>query len=481
MREPDTASVIDIDRVGTHSGTASDPDTYWSSSLTIWFRRLPSKTLVVVAILAVALVKQLVLAVAYPAFQGHDEVAHLGYLATIANDGRLPTLSDRLPPALDEFSRFTLDWPALYTANHPPLYYLVSLPAYALAGGSYESQLYAVRLVAVPLFLVTIWLTYLIARAVFPSNDIVVLGAPAIVAFQPQLGFEGAIVNNDMLAIMFGTLLLYLCVRAIREGLSLRLALAIGLICGLGLLTKATLLAVLPIVAGVAVWCRWPRPFARTADRAWWRGTLVRALAVIGPTVALSLPWYLYLRRTYGDFTAFGATQELQGDWNRPAGTFTDLLLSSSFHEERIHETWGYFGWRLIPLGSGDLAVIYTVMALAGLGILVGLFRWLRTGDVRGWSADGTYRQSQMASVVTLAAASVLMYGAMVYFGTMFLLTQARYFFPVLPATIVLATAGLGSLIPSHWQGPATVVLVAGAGLFQTLILMKLVLPYAYL
>ena len=59
--------------------------------------------------------------------------------------------------------------------------------------------------------------------------------------------------------------------------------------------------------------------------------------------------------------------------------------------------------------------------------------------------------------------------------------TQARYFFPILPAAIVLAIAGLGSLIPARWQLPATVVLVAGAGLFQTLILMKLVLPYAYL
>lgn len=446
-------------------------------------RQLRSKTRwtpIVLALMAVAFVKQIVLVLAYPPFQGHDEVAHLGYLRTLANDGRLPTFSDRLPEALEPYSRFTLDWPALYTANHPPLYYVTSLPAYWLAGDRYEAQLYAVRLMAVPLFLIAIWLTYLIARLLFPSNDLVAIGAPAVVAFQPQLGFEGAIVNNDMLAIVLGTLLLYLCLRAIREGLTLRLALVVGLVCGLGLLTKATLLALLPIVACVAVWCRWPRPFVSIRDAGWWRGTLTRAVAIIGPTVALALPWYLYVRRTYGDFTAFKATQELQGDWNHPAGTFTELLFSGSFHKERIHETWGYFGWRLIPLGSAELAIVYVAMALGVLGVAVGLARWLLAGHARHLLADGTAQQSQAVGVVTLAAASVLMYGAMVYFGTMFLLTQARYFFPILPAAIVLASAGLGSLVPAQWQRPATVALVAGAGLFQTLILVKLVLPYAY-
>ena len=115
--------------------------------------------------MAVALVKQLVLVVAYPPFQGHDEVAHLGYLGTLANDGRLPTFSDTLPAALETYSQFTLDWPALYTANHPPLYYVTSLPAYWLAGDSYEAQLYAVRLMAVPLFLLTIWLRLALRRS----------------------------------------------------------------------------------------------------------------------------------------------------------------------------------------------------------------------------------------------------------------------------------------------------------------------------
>ena len=187
------------------------------------------------------------------------------------------------------------------------------------------------------------------------------------------------------------------------------------------------------------------------------------------------------LTRTYGDFTAFKATQELQSDWNHSAGSFIGLLFSGLFHEQRIHETWGYYGWRLIPLGSAELAVVYVAMALSVVGVVVGLTRWLHAGHARQLLAAGTFQQSQAVGVLTLAAASIVMYGAMIYFGTMFLLTQSRYFFPILPVGIVLATAGLGSLVPSRWQHPATIALVAGTMLFQTLILVKLVLPYAYL
>lgn len=441
---------------------------------------LLSKTSIVLALIALAFIKQIVLVAVYPAFQGHDEVAHLGYLATIANEHRLPTFDDTLPSALEGYSRFTLDWPALYTANHPPLYYLVAWPAYAISGSDYLSQLYSVRLVSVPLFLLTIWLTYLIARMVFPANDLVIIGATAVVAFQPQLGFEGAIINNDMLAIMLGTLILYLSVRAVFAGLTIRSALAIGVVCGLGLLTKATLMALLPIVAAICLWSRWPRPWSQVRQREWITGTLARAVLIIGPTIALAAPWYIYLRQTYGDFTAFEATQKLQGDWNHPAGTFTDLLFSRSFHEERVHETWGYFGWRLIPLETSQLAVVYIMMLLSGIGLLVGAYRWLTHIRADGWPARATYQGRQVVAVASLAGASVVMYGAMVYFGTMFLLTQARYFFPILPAAIILAVAGLSALIPHAWHRLATIALVAGAGLFQTLILMKLVLPYAF-
>jgi 4-amino-4-deoxy-L-arabinose transferase-like glycosyltransferase len=429
------------------------------------------------ALLLVTAVKQLALALAYPPFQGHDEVAHLGYERVLADAHRLPTFSDRLPASLEPYSRYTLDWPALYSANHPPLYYVLAWPFYRLAGANELAQLYAMRLLAVPLFLLTVWCAWQLATTLFPGDVFLALTVPAAIAFQPQLSFEGAIVNNDVLASACGALLLWLAARALRRGLSVRLALALGVTLGLGLLSKATLTVFLPLVGGVAAWVCWPRPWRslRTAD--WWRATMPRAAALVGPSVLLPLPWYLHLKHTYGDFTAFHATQELQRNWNHPAGTFTGLLTSGSFHLERLRETWGDFGWKLLPLDTWELRAVYLGTALCGVGMLVGLgtalWQWRATRRLPGaaW---------QPAGVVFLLAAWVLLYGAMLYFGTMFLLTQARYVFPVAPAAALLAMLGLRALTPRRWRAPGAALVIGCLAAFQFLLLTNLVLPYAF-
>jgi 4-amino-4-deoxy-L-arabinose transferase-like glycosyltransferase len=430
-------------------------------------------TAIMLALLLMTFVKQLVHVVVYPPFQGHDEVSHLGYLRVLAEEGRLPHLWDQLPAALEPYSRYTLDWPALYTANHPPLYYVLALPFYWLAGSDYESQLYAVRLAAIPFFLLTIWLVYRTAALLLPGDRFLALTAPAVVAMQPQLSFEGAIVNNDMLSIFFGTLILYWCIRILRHGLSIGLAAALGVSCGLGLLSKATLTALLPVVAGVALWMTWPRPVTRFRDARWWREATPKALALAIPTVLIPLPWYLFLNRTYGDFTAFEATQDLQRNWNRSAGTFTELLFSGDFHTERLRETWGFYGWKLLPLTDGEQAAIVLGLLVCIAGIVVGLLRFAARN--RHQLAD----RALVAGIVVLAAACVVMYAATIYFGTMFLLTQARYFFPVLPAAIVLAMLGVRAMTPSRWRMPAAAVVIAIVTGFQVLLMTRLVLPYA--
>jgi 4-amino-4-deoxy-L-arabinose transferase-like glycosyltransferase len=434
-----------------------------------------------VAILIAAAVNQLLLLVMYPPFQGHDEVSHLAYLATIADEGRLPTFADTLPPELEPYSPFTLDWPALYTANHPPLYYIVALPAFLLAPADYHAQLYAVRLVSVPLFLLTIWLAARLATLVLPGDRFLACCVPAVVAFQPQLSFEGAIVNNDMLAICLGTLSLLLLLGAIRQGLSMRRALLLGVVLGLGLLSKATLTALLPVAGLVAVWCCWPRPWRQLTTRAWWQATLGRALLLLTPVILLALPWYLFLHRTYGDVTAFDATQELQRHWNRPAGTLGELTFSQSFHTDRIHETWGYYGWKLLPLTRDELWFVYSGMLIAAVGLLFGGVRFILHADWRDVATGASPMARSVAAVAVLAIACITMYAATIYFGTMFLLTQARYYFPILPAAIVVALLGFRALTPRHLRHIVAASIVATAAGFQIMLLTRLVFPYAVL
>ena len=80
-----------------------------------------------------------------------------------------------------------------------------------------------------------------------------------------------------------------------------------------------------------------------------WRGLLVRGVVIGIPAVLLSAPWYLFLYRTYGDFSGLDRVEELQY-WNSPMGSFFELLADPEFIMNRFRETWGEFGWRQIHL-----------------------------------------------------------------------------------------------------------------------------------
>ena len=436
---------------------------------------------IIAALLVFTLVKQLILVAAYPPFQGHDEVGHYGYLWTMEHFRRLPTLNDNMPVLLGNYDSYTLDWPAVYTANHPPGYYLLIYPIMKLAGTDAPAdllpRLYALRLASILPFLLTIWLTYLLATTLFPRDTFLALTAPAAVAFGPQLSFEGAIINNDMLSICFGALLLYLCAAALRYRLSVRRAFGLGVALGIGLLVKATLTIFLPLAALVAIWCYWPRPWGQLRTMAYWRGTFAAALALTIPALAIPAPWYAFLKRTYGDFSAFKAIQELQQYWNVPAGTFWELLRSKEFHLERIREYFGYFGWQLIPLTEWQERLVYGYLILCGAGLVVGIVRLAWRWRAEGWRPD----RVQVAGVALLVLANLVMYGAMIYFGTMFLLTQARYIFPVAAATWLLAMLGLRALLPERLLAPGGGADDRGVAAFNLVLLLGSVLPYAFL
>jgi 4-amino-4-deoxy-L-arabinose transferase-like glycosyltransferase len=472
MPEPATAETGTHERVSTDRRSRSAPETLALARASVSGNASQATTWIIVTLLAVTLVKQLVLVVSYPPFEGHDEVAHYGYVATLDRERRLPTLADNLPPETGPYSRFTLDWPALYTANHPPLYYLLAWPFYRLAGPDVEARLYAMRLLSVPLFLLVIWLTWRLALLLFPSDPFLALTAPALVAFQPQLSFEGAIVNNDMLSIVFGAALIYLLAEALRRGLTTERALLIGAVTGVGLLAKATVTVFIPLAVAVAIWSAY-RSRGAPALSGWLPDAVRGSFLICVPALLISLPWYIFVYVTYGDLTVFRSLDLLQSSWGTPAASLFDLLLSPHFQAERFHEGWGYFGWRLLPLGPSELAFVWiaSVVAVAGLAV-----EGWRSGSRR---SSRTIDPDRAAPLVMLIACCVLFYLAMVYFGTRVAFTQTRYVFPAAPAAALLAALGFRALIAARWRPAGATAIVTIALLFQILVLTRIVLPHA--
>jgi 4-amino-4-deoxy-L-arabinose transferase-like glycosyltransferase len=499
-------------------GSGPDPKTRPRPART-WTSDLAVRALAVLLVAFVA--RQVFATFATPAFSGHDEVAHTAYLYILAGERRVPVMpdlaewrqtrvdlrsqldddddeallpGDDIPDAFYPWCRYVLDWycepdhqrwasspprvvsvrgeyfPSgwLYTANHPPLYYLLMTPAHAVAkafGLGLVGEHYLLRLATIPFGIVTVIFTFLIARAIFPTDRFLLLTAPAFVAFQPQIAYEGAIVNNDILSIAIFSWLLWLIVTGTRDGFPVRRCLWIGVALGLGLLAKSTTVIAIPVIA-----------FAIIATTGWrdWRAWTRRGLLAAGPAAMLSAPWYAFMLRTYGSSGALDRVADLQGWWNQPLGSFLGLLLDPGFAAMRFRETWGEYGWRMIPLGPGTLGLI-----AAGTLICVGGLYLYATLLARGLGNTSdpveTPVRWQQIALWSLFIACAAGYLAVVQFGTQFALSQARYYFPVAAAAAVLAMVGLRTAIPPRWRrwGPAVTI--------ACLLLLNLWLFVAYL
>ena len=485
-------------------------------------------------LLLIFIAKGVIVTFVHPPYSGHDEVAHYAYLRMVAEEGRVPLLPDleawreiyrdtgefshdRMPGEFWEYCRrATIDWSPgcedprfrnqpiyamslagsyfptgwIYTANHPPLYYVVMTPAYWLTdGASIETQLYVLRLAAIPFGLVVVVMAWLTARTLFPRDRFLAWLVPAFVAFQPQISYEAAMLNNDILAIAFTSVVVYLIVLGLKRGFPIGTVALIGFFYGLAVLSKNTSLTTGGIIAfamvfgiGVRRWREWLA-----------KGALAAAIALL-----MIWPWYLYMWRTYGDFTALSRIRELQY-WNydgsdRP--TIWAQLVSKRFFFMRWRETWGEFGWRLIPIGDPDardwylLRLLLLVCLVACIGIAVWSIRVYRT-QRRKLADDQEALPSRRASdpvlvverwqvvgVLTMGVTCLLAYFAILQFGTTFSLTQARYYFPAIVPAALLFVLGLRSTLPNRWHPFAGGGLLLGLAVLNVVIYTAYVLPY---
>lgn len=476
-----------------------------------WVARTGPEVFVAVLI-ALYTVKQLFMVAAFYPFSGHDELAHFSYARTLATEARLPVLpdihewrngldggiappTDEIPDDLYPYCQFTLDWfcepenerwaddpPRIvtvpgagyfpsgyqYVANHPPLYYALAAPIYKLTSRMAPLwQQYVMRSLAIPFGVITVVATYLSARILFPGDTFLLVTAPTLVAFQPQISYEAAMVNNDIVAIAMMSLIILALLVGIRSGFSLRLCAGVGTLLGLGLLAKGTTVAIIPILGITLLWC------TTWGD---WKTLLQRGLALGLPSAAIAAPWYAYLYTTYGDFSGLTRVEDLQY-WNQPMGSFVELLASPSFLADRFNESWGEYGWRLIHFDTLLLWAIAILLLVGVLGLCWFFVQNWRQAIPR-FLGESPIHLWQMKAIAILTLTVLVAYLAVVQFGTTFALAQARYYFPVVTAAALLVLIGWRTIVPLRHRSAVQGLLVGSLVLLNLYVMIAYVLPF---
>jgi 4-amino-4-deoxy-L-arabinose transferase-like glycosyltransferase len=447
-------------------------------------------TIAISAILLLFLISGALYAIYTPDWQAPDEPAHYNYVRQLAG-GQLPVIEaadydqqyiERVvgsgfdPHYSVERFRYE-DW-------QPPLYYLLQTPIYLLSGGS----LTALRLFSVVLGTGIVFIAYLTARQLFPARPWLALSVAVFVAFLPQHLAILASVNNDSLAelLIAGILLLlvqmsvaryfaetqymfgksHLQARDLPNRVTFNRLLLIGLLLGLGFLTKGTVYLMAPVVGlGLLLhfWGRWNR--------------FIKALLIVFvPALVLGTFWWARNVVVYGELDVLGKAahdtvvvgQPRTADWITQYGLAETIRR---FVQTTFTSFWGQFGWMALPIQGWPYSLSLALSLLAVAGLLLsalfggatkrteGTFRSARDDEGEEHSTPskvalwGTrkLRSAGGQIILILLLMFILTLGLHVWYNLTFVQHQGRYLFPAL---ISIAAGGVAGL--AYWLRPMT-------------------------
>ena len=411
-----------------------------------------------------------------PAWQAPDEPAHYNYVRQLAA-GQLPLME---PDDYDEAFRNTAvssnfapeyDVSLLtYEDWQPPLYYLLQTPVYWLTNGS----LLAMRLFSLLLGAGVVVGAYLIGRLIFPTREWLALTTAVFVAFIPQHLAIMASVNNDALAELLIAAIILLLIKHFNAEAQRRrenkyairntqyALFSIGLLLGLGYLTKGTVYPLSFLVAALLLWRYW-------GD---WAGLVRAGLVVFGVALLMGSLWWGRNLVVYEGFDPFAtiAHDEAVVGQTRTAEWVAEYGLAETvrrFAETTFNSFWGQFGWMALPMTHPGwlYPLLRLFMGVAFVGLLL-----------EGIRQRGQWRPAVWILLGVAGLATAVHVG----YNLTYVQHQGRYLFPALIPIGAGVAMGLWfwlrpfyqRLPPTNWKPYAPYLLPLGLAL--ALILLNL-------
>jgi Predicted membrane protein (DUF2142) len=453
-----------------------------------------------------------------PPFQVPDEPDHFSYVKQLVDTGTRPTINEGAYPtetsvALEALGFYHMieqpeDYAISSQAEHaqmlrridntngasvgsanagvataqPPLYYAIEAVPYALEQHDpIPDRIQLMRLVSALFAGLTALFVFLFVRELLPSEPWAWVVGGVAVAVAPLLGFMSGSINPDSMLYAVSAAIFYCLARAFRRGLSIRMAVTIGAVTAIGLLTKLNFAGLLPgiLIALVILSVRVARGSSRSVGLKRFAlstgiglspGVLLLAIealknhALLGPFAnvtelakgslfgQINYIWQLYL-------------PHLPGTVNDFPGTFTTRQFWFDGYV-------GLFGWRdtRFPSWVYNVALIPTAVLVA----LCARALYESRSAVRS-------RVSELVVYVAISIGVMAMVGAASYGafpGVDAEYFEVRYLFPMLALLgVVLALAARGA--GRRW-GPAAGALIVVLFIAHDLLSQMLVIGRYY-
>ena len=233
-------------------------------------------------IIAVFILLAVVYSIVTPIFEAGDELWHYPFVQSLATGHGLPIQDPNVetlwaqeggqPPLYYVVSALTTFWidthdlpDRLWRNPHArigiPLDYgnknmVVHTSAENFPWQNTTLAVHLIRFLSIIFSAITIALTFFFALEIKNDKRLATMAA-ALVAFNPMFIFISASVNNDNLATMLATLALLLLARLITRGATMQRFVVLGIVLGLGALTKISNTGLFVVAACVFAYLLW--------------------------------------------------------------------------------------------------------------------------------------------------------------------------------------------------------------------------------
>ncbi|MGB9898562.1 MAG: hypothetical protein ACP5N6_15070 [Anaerolineae bacterium] len=429
--------------------------------------------------LGLALTRGMIYASSLPPWGLNDEQQHFHYIQSVCETGSIPTVGKDYISAEIAISSYqtkrheVFHWPPYpsiypqdwgleghsYEGYQPPLYYLALAPLYigaSLISSDILVKLQILKWSNVVLSLTTLCLLYYVAMLLFPQRRFVPFLLCSLLVWWPERIMATSRVNNDVLTEVLGAALYVLLVKsALRESISKRDSLLIGMVFGLGLLTKWTFL---PWIFGI-LYVFWLH------RKAGFSGLLL----AIGISLVMVMPYALRNFLIYGDPTGFSSFQQLAGPVSAPERTLVGFVRAVVEFLMYLWVVW----WKGATAGGNPLtrSAFYAYFILFYSLIGFGLSRFLKR-----------YKQIERSTKV-LFGLNFVTVGAFFlsimssYYAGRIPILQGRFMLPAALPLFVLLTS---SLLQFRQGGKILALFSLSLGAIDIAQLFVNLLPYFY-
>ncbi len=354
-----------------------------------------------------------------------------------------------------------------YESQQAPLYYgLVAIPLGWMSALPLLSRVYFLRMFNVLLASAAVPLAYWIARRVLRS-DRQAIEVTAIIVLLPELMINLARVGNESLALILYSVLFVAALQVAQQGMSWRWWILLGGTLGVGLVTKAYFLTVIPAVIVLAGISFWSARDAGTGNRAI-SAIAARCCAALAVAAAIAGRWYAQVHAASGSWSGQGDDAALRHlSLLQKLSAVPHVNWKSGALSVLISHIW-FGGWSFLRVPLAIYGTALLVIALAISGVVIKLYRLHGAVD-------------EIRDVRVLAAFYMCFWAGLAYHVLITFLHQGVsastgwYLYATVAAEVVLLVWGLEAFFPMRVMLSSLTIAVAGLDLYG---MHALLMPY---